>query len=219
VSAKAQDALAQCILELHAHKQAGEMYQVGRLLLRVRDERLWRARLQRDGTPAWASFKVFVSEEMGLGVTWAYELLSVARVFSERDVSLASPGKLMRILCAPREAREELLAMARAGASRGVLEKHIALARLRVAPGPPRAKKLEFSVPDGREWEIPLVVRQGSGPPVPAREVGSLEVLGAATLAPNTRLVLRITREVDGTLRGRARLVRTKPAPRSVKAR
>jgi hypothetical protein len=187
-----------------------DRYQAGVVLLHARNEKLWRA-------GPWRTFDAFVRDELGMSTVVARDLLKIVHLFTAQDLLTVGWSKLVCIVGTPRELHPELLAYARAH-TRAELNLHIANRRPSV-PAPARAASVTFTVPEAREWDLPLVVRAGSGPPVAAREVGSAPVLGGASLAPNVRLSLVLTRTVDGTLRARVRMIRTKAPPRNLNRR
>lgn len=212
-------ALDDAVQEVVACKRsmAEGAWKVGQILLRVRADKLWRARVGDDGARRWKTFRDFVSGELGLSIPWAYELMDAARVFPEEDVKTVGASKLARILYAPKEQRDALLVAARAGASRRELEQRIAHARAELPPGPMRAKTLHMIVPDGVEWGVPLLADTGRGRMAPAMEVGSRELVGGAAVAANARISLKVMQGPDGTLQAVVRFVRTKPAPRNAR--
>ncbi len=74
-------------------RAAAELWEIGAVVLRVSEERLWRGRLENDGNHRYKSFDAFAVQELGMSGEQATALAEFARRFTKGEA-----GKAFRAL-------------------------------------------------------------------------------------------------------------------------
>ena len=84
------------IAEYHRHAQtfATSAWDVGAVLVKIRDRDLWKLRLDDNGSPRFSTFESFIREELGCSHTAAAAMMRVARSFTREDVARIGVTKL-----------------------------------------------------------------------------------------------------------------------------
>jgi hypothetical protein len=192
------DALDEALKAIAAYRYeiATSMWALGMLLLRVRNTRLYRVRRDENGKQKYRSFGEWVKREAKMAIGWAYELMETAQHFAEADVRSIGPSKLSRILRAPKEAREELTALARAGATRRELDARGRLAKAELPPKP-RSRIVHFDMPRDVVYSVPLMARHA--PKERAHALHQLPV-GVLKLPGDSCLFVQVHKGADGAL-------------------
>lgn len=112
--------LDESVSRIHALVKTTAQYfmQLGQELLDVKDNRLWTARRDKDGSPAYESFANFVDAELKMTTQWAGRLMNVASKFDPSEVEDIDITKLTEIAKLPeKEQRSSLLEAAKEGAT------------------------------------------------------------------------------------------------------
>lgn len=92
-------------LKVFAAKAA---YALGHELLAINEQKLWKLRLGEKGKAKYTSFDQFVEQECQISHTHAYNLISIAKDFTEEDMNVFGTTKLAIMLKAPEEVRPAL---------------------------------------------------------------------------------------------------------------
>ena len=92
-----------------------ECFRLGQELNHISDNNLYLLRRSEAGKSTYTSFKVFVRNEFGMSHQQAYNLMHVAKNFTEDQVREIGTTKLNLALKVPPEMREEILASASEG--------------------------------------------------------------------------------------------------------
>ncbi len=97
---------------------------IGKLIAENYDKALWKLRVGHDEKPLYKSFNSFCENELKISAAHAYNLMDIARAFTEEQVTKFGPSKLGLVLQVPPEDQAKLLEQA-AGASKRELEKKV----------------------------------------------------------------------------------------------
>jgi hypothetical protein len=99
------------------HDTQRSVYRLAKHVTHIYETQMWKARRIEGASKYNASsgFGRFIVEEVGITPQWAYQLMDMAKAFSEEDVAAIGPTKLTIILLAPKESREKILEMVRDG--------------------------------------------------------------------------------------------------------
>lgn len=104
---------------------ANSYWLLGKLIGENHQKALWKARKDSEtGKPKYTSFNAFCDKELGLSHQHAYNLMDIARAFTESDVTKFGTTKLGLVLQVPDEERPKLLEAA-GSLSKRELEKKV----------------------------------------------------------------------------------------------
>lgn len=114
----------------HAMSDAvGSYWKLGHQILDLYSKDLWKLRCGEDGKAKYTSFEQFTKAELGMEKTAAYNLMDVAKNYSEDKVRQLGHAKLALLLKAPADDRPTIEAKIVEGASYRETKKLVAEAR------------------------------------------------------------------------------------------
>lgn len=129
LSEKSLDAATSRIIELQVHA-VHTYWEIGRELEIVHSSDLWKARM--DGKKvAYKSFNQYVVKELKMSPDTVFNMIDIAKKFSEKEVEKIGRTKLTWILKAPEVTQAKLLKKADAGASVSEIKKEVEAAKIK----------------------------------------------------------------------------------------
>lgn len=120
------DDLNTSVVEINLAKgeAAKSHWRIGKLIAENHSRALWKLRLDESGKAKYKSFNSFCESELKISPAHAYNLMDIARAFTEQQVSEFGPAKLGLVLQVPPEDQPKLLEAA-GSASKRELEKKV----------------------------------------------------------------------------------------------
>jgi hypothetical protein len=108
---RAPQNLDEAIQELHecAQRHWGNVYRAGELLKQIRDQQLWRERIDERGKEVYGGYLEFVAEEVGIRSAYATRLVRIVENFSEEDVAKWGISRLSFAARLPENDREKFI--------------------------------------------------------------------------------------------------------------
>ena len=105
------------VKRVHEALSAGAMsyWDLGRALVDIYDDNLWKQRTDGTGRQAFPSFNVFLRDELHMSGPTAFSVMDAARHFSKKDFELIGHSKLTPMLRLPEDRRTQLFEEAKAG--------------------------------------------------------------------------------------------------------
>jgi len=105
-------------------KSAMGMWELGAKIAEIHDQQLWKLRGE-DGKPRYKTAEAFVTAELNMSVTHAWNLMDISRKFTAEDVKKFGTSKLGLLLQAPEEARPAIQQRIEQGASKNVVAQEV----------------------------------------------------------------------------------------------
>ncbi len=118
------------------------MHELGSKLQEIHEKQLWKLRTDDKGKPTYRSFDAYCSAEIKMSHTACYGLINVAQHYTPEKMQQIGTSKLVLILKAPEEDREELERQAASGQSKSQIQKRVAALRAQKGVPTPKAPKV-----------------------------------------------------------------------------
>lgn len=111
------DKLDAAVKRVHEALSAGAMsyWELGKALVDIFDDQLWKQRTDGTGRQKYPSWNVFLRDELHMSAPNAFSVMDAARHFSKKDFELIGHTKLSMMLRLPEERRTKLFEEAKAG--------------------------------------------------------------------------------------------------------
>ena len=108
---------------------AESFWKLGREILTINMDGLWKQRLDEKGKQRYASFEAFCTHELNISGTYAFQIMNVAREFTMEQIATMGRAKSILVWKAAPEDRKEIAEKAAAGATKREIAKEVQKSR------------------------------------------------------------------------------------------
>lgn len=108
---------------------AESFWKLGREILAINQDGLWKQRLDEKGKQRYASFEAFCTHELNISGTYAFQIMNVAREFTMEQIATMGRAKSILVWKAAPEDRKEIAEKAAAGATKREIAKEVQKSR------------------------------------------------------------------------------------------